>query len=130
MRSWTRDAYTKTEEAVDEGWIWGSKRIRRKKKQEPQEILKGSHTKPERGKYWIVTTVRDDMPYYLTDVEKRGERNITYTWNHGEQGQKKAVIFRSEDEAWDTAYKCRGTVITQVIKERQAEGCRNEADEN
>ena len=98
----------KTEEAVDGGWIWGSKRIRRKKKQEPQEILRGSHTKPAHGKYWIMTTVRDDLPYYLTDVEKRGERNITYTWNHGEQGQKKAVIFRNEDEAWDTAYKCRG----------------------
>ena len=75
--------------------------------------------KPEKGKYWIVTRVIMNKPYYLTDVEeynskeKAGVREHTYTWNPGAEGMRGAVIFLNEEEAWDTAYSGRGTVITK-----------------
>lgn len=123
----------------DNNWIWANceevqKRnaSRRQKRAEAERIRRTK--KPESGKYWIVTSVKEDMPYYLTDVERRGSqmkaatKDVTYTWKPKKLGMDEAMVFLNEDEAWEMAYACRGTVIAKIARKKTG-GNRNAADE-
>lgn len=126
MDYWTRQA-KKINEARDNRWIWpeNAERIKSEKPKKAEKQKKPK--KPEKGNYWIIASVKDGEPYYLAEIETHG-KDITYTWRPRKSGKDTALIFLSEDEAWDTAYKCRGTVITKTVKKKEA--AKHEADKD
>lgn len=143
MAFWTRREYITMGVMRDNSWLWagtpkaqrvdpktgkGARRTGRKAQVKPE--------KPESGRYWIITSVKDGKPYYLTEIEKRSTqlksetKDITWTWKPGKEGMDAAKIFLNEDEAWETAYQCRGTVITRTAQRRGQKGEGHETDED
>ncbi len=115
--------------AFSNNWIWAGTEHERRvdpktgkgAMKRPRKMTGKTTKKPESGNYWIITSVKDGAPYYLTEIDSPAGCNVTYTWNSGKEGLRKAVIFLNENEAWDVAYRCRGFAVTKTVMKRKAE---------